>query len=66
VERFEREARSAAAINHPNICTIYEVDEHDGLPFLAMELLEGTNLKHRIGEKPVPLDLLLNLGDPSH
>jgi serine/threonine protein kinase/Tol biopolymer transport system component len=61
VERFEREARAAAAINHPNICTIYEVDEHDGLPFLAMELLEGTNLKHRIGEKPVPLDLLLNL-----
>ncbi len=61
VERFEREARAAAAINHPNICTIYEVDEHDGLPLLAMELLEGTNLKHRISEKRVPLDLLLNL-----
>ncbi len=61
VERFEREARAAAAINHPNICTIYEVGEHEGLPFLAMELLEGTNLKHRIGDKPVQLDLLLNL-----
>ncbi|MGA7413293.1 MAG: protein kinase [Bryobacteraceae bacterium] len=61
VERFEREARAAAAINHPNICTIYEVDEHEGVPFLAMELLEGATLKHRIGEKPVPLDLLLNL-----
>jgi serine/threonine protein kinase/Flp pilus assembly protein TadD len=61
VERFEREARAAAAINHPNICTIYEVDEYECVPFLAMELLEGTNLKHRIGERPVPLDLLLNL-----
>jgi eukaryotic-like serine/threonine-protein kinase len=61
VERFKREARAAAAINHPNICTIYEVDEHEGLPFLAMELLEGTNLKYRIGEKSLPLDLLLNL-----
>ena len=61
VERFEREARAAAAINHPNICTVYEVDEHEGLPFLAMELLEGSTRKHRIGEKPVPLDLLLSL-----
>ena len=61
VERFEREARAAAAINHPNICTVYEVDEHEGLPFLAMELLDGVNLKHRIGEKPVPIDLMLSL-----
>jgi serine/threonine protein kinase/Tol biopolymer transport system component len=60
-ERFKRESRTAAAINHPNICTIYEVDEHEGLPFLAMELLEGTNLKHCIGKKPMPFDLLLNL-----
>ncbi len=61
VERFEREARAAAAINHPNICTIYEVGEHEGRPFLAMELLEGVNLKRRIDEKSVPLDLLLTL-----
>jgi eukaryotic-like serine/threonine-protein kinase len=60
VERFEREARAAASINQSNICTVYEVDEHEGLPFLAMELLEGSTLKRRIGEKPVPIDLLLN------
>ena len=60
VERFEREARAAAAINHPSICTVYEVDEHEGIPFLAMELLEGMTLKRRIGEKPVPIDSILN------
>ncbi len=60
VGRFEREARSAAAINHPNICTVYEVDEKDGIPFLAMELLEGTTLKHHIGVQPVPIESLLN------
>jgi serine/threonine protein kinase len=60
IERFQREARAAAAINHPNICTIYEVSEHEGHPFLAMEYLEGETLKQRIGHKPVPLDLLLN------
>jgi serine/threonine protein kinase/Tol biopolymer transport system component len=60
VDRFEREARAAAAINHPNICTVYEVDEHEGVPFLAMELLEGMTLKHRIREKPVPIDSILN------
>src|SRR5271165_2635058 len=60
VERFEREARAAAAINHPSICTVYEVDEHEGIPFLAMELLEGMTLKRRIGERPVAMDSMLN------
>ena len=60
VDRFEREARAAAAINHPNICTVYEVGEHEGHPFLAMEMLEGGTLKHLIGNRPVALDSLVN------
>jgi eukaryotic-like serine/threonine-protein kinase len=60
VERFEREAHTAAAINHPGICTLYEICEHDGRPFLVLELLKGETLKHRIGNKPVPLESLLN------
>jgi Tol biopolymer transport system component/tRNA A-37 threonylcarbamoyl transferase component Bud32 len=60
VHRFAQEAYTAAAINHSNICTIYEVDEYEGIPFLAMELLEGTTLKRRMDEKPLPIESILN------
>ena len=60
LERFERETRVAAAINHPNICTVYEAGEYEGHPYLAMELLEGATLKHRITRKALPIDTLLN------
>jgi eukaryotic-like serine/threonine-protein kinase len=60
VERFEREAEAAAAINHPNICTVYEIGEFEGRHYLAMEFLEGETLKYRIGGKPVPLNALLD------
>jgi eukaryotic-like serine/threonine-protein kinase len=60
LERFEGEARAAAAINHPNICTVHEVGEFEGRPYLAMELLEGETLKHRINGKPVPLSAILD------
>jgi len=62
LERFRREAQAASALNHPNICTIHDIDEDNGVPYIAMELLEGVTLKHRINGQPVPLDQLLEIG----